>query len=149
MLQDRKEDLNRRIRNRLGREQLRLQHARQRMQYLSPASRIREKRMQAVRLEEDLNAAMRRILDERRSRLRLYVEKLKGLSPLDKLSQGFSRLEDEEGHTLCDIEKIRPGRSADHLCEERPGAGGGEGNLRMGSAKRSWKGERYFTKCIS
>ncbi len=109
LLQDRKEDLNRRMRNRLGREQLRLQHARQRMQYLSPASRIREKRMQAVRLEEDLNAAMRRILDERRSRLRLYVEKLKGLSPLDKLSQGFSRLEDEEGHTLCDIEKIRPG----------------------------------------
>ena len=78
----------------MNRESLRLQHMRQRLQYLSPANQIREKRMQAIRLEEDLNAAMRHVLEDRRNRLRIYVERLKGLSPLDKLSQGFSRVED-------------------------------------------------------
>ena len=109
LMQGRRADLNRRMQNRLNRESLRLQHMRQRLQYLSPANQIREKRMQAIRLEEDLNAAMRHVLEDRRNRLRIYVEKLKGLSPLDKLSQGFSRVEDGEGRTVSDIEQIHPG----------------------------------------
>ncbi len=104
LMQGRRADLNRRMQNRLNRENLRLQHMRQRLQYLSPANR-----MQAIRLEEDLNAAMRHVLEDRRNRLRIYVEKLKGLSPLDKLSQGFSRVEDGEGRTVSDIEQIHPG----------------------------------------
>ena len=109
LLQERKTDLGRRIRSRLDLEKLRLEQRKQRMQYLSPANQIREKRMQAIRLEEDLNAAMRHVLEDRRNRLRIYVEKLKGLSPLDKLSQGFSRVEDGEGRTVSDIEQIHPG----------------------------------------
>ena len=109
LLQERKADLGRRIRSRLDLEKLRLEQRKQRMQYLSPANQIREKRMQAIRLEEDLNAAMRHVLEDRRNRLRIYVEKLKGLSPLDKLSQGFSRVEDGEGRTVSDIEQIHPG----------------------------------------
>ena len=109
LMQGRRADLNRRMQNRLNRESLRLQHMRQRLQYLSPANQIREKRMQAIRLEEDLNAAMRHVLEDRRNRLRIYVERLKGLSPLEKLSQGFSRVEDGEGRTVSDIEQIHPG----------------------------------------
>ena len=109
LMQGRGADLNRRMQNRLNRESLRLQHMRQRLQYLSPANQIREKRMQAIRLEEDLNAAMRHVLEDRRNRLRIYVERLKGLSPLEKLSQGFSRVEDGEGRTVSDIEQIHPG----------------------------------------
>ncbi|HJC24256.1 MAG TPA: exodeoxyribonuclease VII large subunit [Candidatus Eisenbergiella merdavium] len=109
LLSDKKEGLDRRMKSRLDREKLRLGHMKQRMQYVSPANRIREKRMRALRLEEDLNAAMQRVLEERRGRLRLYAERLKGLSPLDKLCQGFSHVEDEKGRTVSDIERVRPG----------------------------------------
>ena len=65
--------------------------------------------MQALRLEEDLQAAMKRVLELRRNRLRLYAETMKGLSPLDKLAQGFSHVEDERGRTVSDIGRIAPG----------------------------------------
>ena len=108
-LEDRKEGLNRRLRAVLNRDRLRLQHAARSLQHLSPANRIRERRMQALRLEEDLQAAMKRVLELRRNRLRLYAETLKGLSPLDKLAQGFSHVEDEAGRTVSDIGRIAPG----------------------------------------
>ena len=108
-LEDRKEGLNRRMRAVLNRDRLRLQHAARSLQHLSPANRIRERRMQALRLEEDLQAAMKRVLELRRNRLRLYAETLKGLSPLDKLAQGFSHVEDEAGRTVSDIGRIAPG----------------------------------------
>ena len=108
-LEDRKEGLNRRLRAVLNRDRLRLQHAARSLQHLSPANRIRERRMQALRLEEDLQAAMKRVLELRRNRLRLYAETMKGLSPLDKLAQGFSHVEDERGRTVSDIGRIAPG----------------------------------------
>ncbi len=109
LLEDRKEGLNRRLRAVLNRDRLRLQHAARSLQHLSPANRIRERRMQALRLEEDLQAAMKRVLELRRNRLRLYAETMKGLSPLDKLAQGFSHVEDERGRTVSDIGRIAPG----------------------------------------
>ena len=109
LLADRQEGLNRRMRAVLNRDRLRLQHAARSLQHLSPANRIRERRMQALRLEEDLQAAMKRVLELRRNRLRLYAETLKGLSPLDKLAQGFSHVEDEAGRTVSDIGRIAPG----------------------------------------
>ena len=108
-LEDRKEGLNRRLRAVLNRDRLRLQHAARSLQHLSPANRIRERRMQALRLEEDLQAAMKRVLELQRNRLRLYAETMKGLSPLDKLAQGFSHVEDERGRTVSDIGRIAPG----------------------------------------
>ena len=41
--------------------------------------------------------------------LELYLERFKGLSPLDKLNQGFSYVADEEGRTIADVEKVKPG----------------------------------------
>ena len=39
----------------------------------------------------------------------IYIEKLKGLSPLDKLNQGYSYVSDEEGKTVTDINRISVG----------------------------------------
>ena len=104
-----KDGLDRRIRVILNRESVRLKHAAQKLRFLSPANQIREKRMQAIRMEEGLHAAMKHVLETKKNRMCLYVEKLKGLSPLDKLSQGFSHVEDEAGRTVSDIGKVAPG----------------------------------------
>ena len=89
-------------RMRLSNDQIRLSH-------LSPAGQIREKRSYLVSLEEKLERQMQEKLRERRYQVSLYAEKLKGLSPLEKLSQGFSHVADAEGRTVTDVNRIQVG----------------------------------------
>ena len=76
----------------------------------SPAGRLKQNRMYLMRLEERLQASMRRQLDGKRHILALYTEKLRGLSPLDKLSQGFSWVTDEHGRGIRDVDQTREGQ---------------------------------------
>lgn len=88
---------------------MQLSHARQKLQYLSPANQIREKKMQTLRLEEALEAAMEKCLREKKHLLSLYAERMKGLSPVDKLCQGFSYVSDREGRNVRDAGCVKPG----------------------------------------
>lgn len=75
----------------------------------SPMGKIREKRTYAISLEERLGAAMKNKILDKRHRLAIYIEKLKGLSPLDKLNQGYSFVSDKEGRTITDINRVNVG----------------------------------------
>ncbi len=72
----------------------------------SPMGRIREKRSNLVSLEDRLGGAMKNKITADRHRLAIYIEKLKGLSPLDKLNQGYSYVADEGGRTVTDINRV-------------------------------------------
>ena len=80
-----------------------------RLRYLSPLNTLRMKKTQAVSLEERLQAAMERKLQGTRHRLALYAERMKGLSPLDKLSQGYAYAADAFGRTLSSVEQVKVG----------------------------------------
>lgn len=80
-----------------------------RLKLSSPESQIREKRMMAVGLQDALQEAMRKKLLTDRHRTALYAERLKGLAPLDKLSQGFSYVSDENGRTVTDTGQVSTG----------------------------------------
>ena len=60
-------------------------------------------------LEERMTNGMDRRLIRSRHELELLIEKLKGLSPLEKLNQGFSFATLESGETLNDVSKVQPG----------------------------------------
>ncbi|MGN0157452.1 MAG: exodeoxyribonuclease VII large subunit [Lachnospiraceae bacterium] len=77
--------------------------------HVSPTSRIRETRFEAMQQEERMRSAMERILLIQRKNLALYIERLKGLSPLEKLNQGFSFTEDMNGNNVSDIHKVQKG----------------------------------------
>lgn len=99
--------------------------------YLSPGNRLREKKQEAARLcdrlqsamnakirewqadaergEEQLKLAMEHVLQGNRHRLELMIRSMKGLSPLDKLNQGFSYTADAKGKTIRSIEQMNPG----------------------------------------
>lgn len=81
-----------------------------RLKYGSPGSRIREQKTYSLQLEERLNEKMQEILRERRHRMALYVEKMKGLSPLMKLSSGYSYVENEEGVNVRSVEQASKGQ---------------------------------------
>ena len=80
-----------------------------RMRYLSPVNMIRMKRTQALSLEDHLQKAMERRLNDSRHKLALYVEQMKGLSPLDKLNQGYTYTADSAGRTLTSVSQVSVG----------------------------------------
>lgn len=75
----------------------------------SPMGRIREKRSALMSMEDKLVMAMKNRILHDRHRMAVYIERLKGLSPLDKLNQGYSYAEDGNGRTLNDIHKVSLG----------------------------------------
>lgn len=102
-----------RLYQRMGRA---LQHKRQqadqmemRLKYLSPASRIREKRTYSIQLEDRLQNRLQAILRERRHNLALYIERMKAVSPLEKLNSGFSYVEDTDGKNIRSVIQVEAG----------------------------------------
>lgn len=72
----------------------------------SPKSRLKDRRVELISLEEKLKSLMELKLETNKHRLSIYIEKLKGLSPLDKLNQGYSYSE-ISGKTLNSITKAK------------------------------------------
>ena len=81
------------------------------MKYLSPANRIREKRTYSIQLEERLENRMQTILRDRRHTLALYIERMKAVSPLEKLNSGFSYVEAADGKNIRSVTQVHEGDS--------------------------------------
>ena len=73
---------------------------------VSPLGRLRQNQSDLLRLEERLQAAMKERTLQKRHQLALYTEKLKGLSPLEKLNQGLSFVSDAAGKAVTDVDKV-------------------------------------------
>ena len=50
---------------------------------------------------------MEEILQQKRHQFALYVEKMKGLSPLEKLNQGYAYVEDKKGRPVRQIADVK------------------------------------------
>ena len=80
-----------------------------RMKYLSPENRLRENRKYAVDLEETIARRMEQILTDRKHRVALLSERIDGVSPLKKLSQGYAYVQDARGKALTDAGQVKSG----------------------------------------
>lgn len=76
------------------------------MNYLSPVNQIREKRQLLIEKEERLQNMMQKQLQGKKHQFHIYIEKLKGLSPLEKLNQGYSFAAVEDGTTLTSLRQV-------------------------------------------
>lgn len=88
----------------LSRESMRLKQG-------SPQSKIQTMRFSTLRAQEQLQYQMEQILQDYHRKLAVYIERLKGVSPLDKLNQGFSHVADADGKTINDVHMVHPGDS--------------------------------------
>ncbi len=79
------------------------------LRYLSPANKVREKRMFLMNLEEQIDAAMKKQISERRHKLAIYIERLKGLSPLQKLNSGYSYVENDSNKNIRSVADVEAG----------------------------------------
>lgn len=104
-----KRNLNYEIKDKLSNYKNNIERYKLRLEMLSPKSQIREKRQYAIDIEERLRSAMLNKIKLRRHELSLYIEKMNGLSPVNKLNQGYSYVEDKNGNTVNDIAKVKKG----------------------------------------
>ncbi len=72
----------------------------------SPESLLRDRRLAAADYEDRLDRAIKALVDRRRQSLSIYAERLDGLSPLKKLSEGYALVENEEGKAVSSIDCI-------------------------------------------
>ncbi len=110
-MEARREALNRLIGRCMERERGKLRHLELRLGAVSPANRIRENRMAAIGAEERLQERMGRVLERKRHELAIFIERMKGLSPLEKLNCGYSYVEDESGKHIGSVEQVRTGQT--------------------------------------
>ncbi len=107
------DELMRCMENRLEAARLRYRNLELQLQHVSPQGKLTEQRSQMKQLAQRLQNSMERRLTGSRHEWDVYFEKLKGLSPLDKLKQGYSYSTYGEGKTLKDIIDVNPG---DAIC---------------------------------
>ena len=107
----RQERLYRQMDRVLQRKRQQAEQREMRLKYLSPANRIREKRTYSIQLEDRLQNRLQAILRERRHNLALYIERMKAVSPLEKLNSGFSYVEDTDGKNIRSVTQVHEGDS--------------------------------------
>lgn len=101
-----KRDLQRRMDRHLRDWRNRCRQQEARLIHISPAGKIREKRMYCVRLEERMQERMQWVLQRKHTSLALSIERLKGLSPLEKLNSGYAYLTDVSGKNVRSVDQV-------------------------------------------
>lgn len=88
-----------------------LEHYRLRLSHQSPAFQIQQNRQYIHDMEEKLTYQMKQVLLKKKHLLAIYIEKMKGLSPLDKLSQGYAFVADESGSSVKSVKDVKQGET--------------------------------------
>ena len=107
--QDYQDRLQKSMQNKLDILRAYLKQYQMKMDYLSPTTRLRDNRQRLVDLEEELRGAMKEKIKTDRHTLSLYLERYKGLSPLNKLNQGYSFVTDREGKAVTSTSQVQKG----------------------------------------
>lgn len=89
-------------RNQLRQYQLQLEHA-------SPLYQVNQKRQYLMDRENRLQFLMKQRVIENRHRLDILTERMKGLSPLDKLSKGYVIVTDEKQNVIRSVNGLSAG----------------------------------------
>ncbi len=104
-----KEKLFKNIRHELQNFRMKAERNAIRLKAGSPVNQIRMQKTHAMQLEEGFNRSMEAILKDRRHKLAIYIEQLKGKSPLGKLNQGYSFVENGNGKPVKKTSQVAPG----------------------------------------
>ncbi len=86
-----------------------VQQLQMKINYLSPMYLVRQKRLHAIEIEDKMKQRMQTILLQKKHRFAIDAQRLKGLSPINKLKSGFSYVANEKGKVVNSIKKVKPG----------------------------------------
>ena len=92
-------------------ERMRIEQYSRLLQIKNPKHQVREQRQRLLMLEERLQLAMNRRIEQSRSELKIRVSRLKGLSPLEKLEQGLAYVSGENGTSVYSVNQVKQGET--------------------------------------
>ena len=101
--------MNRSVAGAVRMNRLRLKEMETRLSYLHPRHKLQEQQQRLVELEDELRQMMNDRVKEARYRLEIQIEKMNGLSPIRKLNQGFSYVEEADGSVIKSIRQVKKG----------------------------------------
>jgi len=84
-----------------------------RLKVAHPRQKLNEQRQYLADLDSCMRIRMNSALEESRHKLAIYIEKMKGLSPLQKLNQGYAYVTDKSGRTVRSIKDTKQGEVLD------------------------------------
>lgn len=91
-------------------ERRRLKQLELRLKHTHPQQKLNENRQRLLELENRLRDRMQMLLEENKYRLAIYTEQIDGLSPLKKLSQGYSYTELADGENVRSVKQVKGGQ---------------------------------------
>ncbi len=104
----------------LDKNRFKLQTAELKLRNISPDNRLRENRMYVFELEQKLEQRIQQIFAEKKHQIAILAERMERVSPIRKLSSGYSYVETGEGKTLTSTEQVKQGEEVTiHLLEGR------------------------------
>ena len=101
--------LRRQMQARVREQRQRLEQLSLRLKHASPQQRLNENRQRSADFETALRRLMGRATEARRHQMAIYIEKMRGLSPLLKLNQGYSYMEDADGRQIRSVLQVAAG----------------------------------------
>ena len=101
--------LDRRMRGILDRDQRRVQAAGKSLRLLSPAQKLLELKQGLMYRQEKLERGMSRLLEEKKSRFALQMQRLEGVSPMRQLERGYAFVADQEGRGITGAASVSVG----------------------------------------
>lgn len=104
-----REQLGRQILMQISDRKTVLERLHMRLNYAHPRQKLNESRQYAAELENRMRQLMKNRLEREKYRAELCIEKLKGLSPLEKLAQGYSYTQDIRGKNIRSIRQLNKG----------------------------------------
>ena len=90
-------------------ERHKVEEKRMKMKLLHPKQKLLEQHQRTADLEIKIRNLMERKITDRKHRLALYAEQMKGLSPLEKLTHGYSYIENEDRKNVRSVHQISAG----------------------------------------
>lgn len=85
----------------------RLEQYRIRLRFDNPVEQLKSKRQYLADMEEKLRAKMRYKTDKKKQRLLLFAERMKRLSPLEKLGRGYAYVQTGSKEALNSVTQVR------------------------------------------
>lgn len=79
------------------------------LKYLNPLSKVNERRIYLDTQKDKMDYIFTKRLREYRHRLEIYASRLHGVSPLEKLGQGYSYTENQSGKNVTSVKDIQKG----------------------------------------
>lgn len=77
-----------------------------RMRHAGPEYKMIQYRQRLIDTEDKMNRLMKQCLYQKRHRLEVLIEKMKGASPLEKLGKGYAYVEDSDGKVINSVNLV-------------------------------------------